>query len=195
MYQDQPIASGSPMEHAIALCFGTSLPTLREQASHAVNRHLARHSSCNLRDSPPQHSLSAEGYLYFCRLLSWFRWSRGKHQPSDRLSVWAPLLHRCNGTAGLHVPVLLVLAYLAIGYVFWVLAQLGSWAQTRARELDYLRLADAPPESCRDVPMGALDLSLTNPDLPTYAIDQFLGVVADPGLEHCLDVLDLFNAL
>jgi len=93
------------------------------------------------------------------------------------------------------VPVLLVLAYLAIGYVFWVLAQLGSWAQTRARELDYLRLADAPPESCRDVPMGALDLSLTNPDLPTYAIDQFLGVVADPGLEHCLDVLHLFNAL
>jgi len=99
------------------------------------------------------------------------------------------------GPQVLHVPVLLVLAYLAIGYVFWVLAQLGSWAQTRARELDYLRLADAPPESCRDVPMGALDLSLTNPDLPTYAIDQFLGVVADPGLEHCLDVLDLFNAL
>ena len=102
MYQDQTIASGSPMEHAIALCFETSLPTLREQASHAVNRHLARHSSCDLRDSPRQHSLSAEGYLDFCRLLSWFRWSRGKHQPcpSDRLSVWAPLLHRCNGTAG-----------------------------------------------------------------------------------------------
>lgn len=48
------------------------------------------------------------------------------------------------GPQVLHVPVLLVLAYLAIGYVFWVLAQLGSWAQTRVRELDYLRLADAP---------------------------------------------------
>jgi len=36
---------------------------------------------------------------------------------------------------------------------------------------------------------------LTNPDLSSHAINQFLGIVAHPGLEHRLDVLDLFNAL
>ena len=36
---------------------------------------------------------------------------------------------------------------------------------------------------------------LTNPDLSSHAINQFLGIVADPGLEHRLDVLNLVNAL
>jgi hypothetical protein len=36
---------------------------------------------------------------------------------------------------------------------------------------------------------------LTNPDLSANAINQFLGIVADPGLEHRLDVLDLLNTL
>jgi hypothetical protein len=36
---------------------------------------------------------------------------------------------------------------------------------------------------------------LTNPDLSANAINQFLGIVADPGLEHSLDVLDLVNTL
>ena len=36
---------------------------------------------------------------------------------------------------------------------------------------------------------------LTDPDLSSHAINQFLGIVADPGLEHRLDILDLVNAL
>jgi hypothetical protein len=36
---------------------------------------------------------------------------------------------------------------------------------------------------------------LTNPDLPSHAINQFLGIVADPGLEHRFDVLNFFNVL
>ena len=35
---------------------------------------------------------------------------------------------------------------------------------------------------------------LTNPHLSSHAFNQFLGIVADPGFEHRLDVLDLVNA-
>jgi hypothetical protein len=35
--------------------------------------------------------------------------------------------------------------------------------------------------------------TLANSDLPSHAIQQLLGVVADPGLKHRLDVLDLVN--
>jgi hypothetical protein len=35
---------------------------------------------------------------------------------------------------------------------------------------------------------------LTNSDLSSHTINQFLGIVADPGLKHRLDVLDLVNS-
>ena len=34
-----------------------------------------------------------------------------------------------------------------------------------------------------------------NFDLAAHTINQLLGIVADPGLKHCLHVLDLVNAL
>jgi hypothetical protein len=35
---------------------------------------------------------------------------------------------------------------------------------------------------------------LTNADLSSHTINQLLGIVADPGLKHRLDVLDLVNS-
>jgi len=35
---------------------------------------------------------------------------------------------------------------------------------------------------------------LTNSDLSSHAINQLLGIVANPGLKHSLDVLDLVNS-
>jgi hypothetical protein len=35
---------------------------------------------------------------------------------------------------------------------------------------------------------------LTNADLSSHTIDQLLGIVADPGLKHRLDVLDFVNS-
>jgi hypothetical protein len=35
---------------------------------------------------------------------------------------------------------------------------------------------------------------LSNSDLSSHAIDQLLGIIADPGLKHSLDVLDLVNS-
>jgi len=49
--------------------------------------------------------------------------------------------------------------------------------------------------SCREPFNRPRRRLLTNPDLSSHAINQFLGIVADPGLEHCLDVFDLVNAL
>jgi hypothetical protein len=36
--------------------------------------------------------------------------------------------------------------------------------------------------------------ALTNSDLSSHAINQPLGIVANPGLKHSLDVLDLVNS-
>ena len=38
-------------------------------------------------------------------------------------------------------------------------------------------------------------VDLSNSDLSSHAIDQLLGIVADPSLKHSLDVLDLVNSL
>lgn len=35
---------------------------------------------------------------------------------------------------------------------------------------------------------------LTNSDLSSHAVNQLLGIEADPGLKHRLDVLDLVNS-
>jgi len=50
------------------------------------------------------------------------------------------------------------------------------------------------PESCRELVTGPDRRLLTNPDLFSHTINQLLGIVADPCLEDCLDVLDLVNA-
>ena len=36
--------------------------------------------------------------------------------------------------------------------------------------------------------------ALTNSDLSSHAINQLLGIVANPSLKHCFDVLDLVNS-
>ena len=37
-------------------------------------------------------------------------------------------------------------------------------------------------------------MPLTNSDLASHAVNQLLGVVADPSLKHRLDVLDFVNS-
>ena len=57
----------------------------------------------------------------------------------------------------------------------------------------FVRLADHTPRIAL-VTVGTARKSLTNSDLASHAINQLLGIVADPGLKHCLDVLDLINS-
>ncbi len=56
-------------------------------------------------------------------------------------------------------------------------------------------LADDTPGIVSGVGNKPRSRLLTNPDLSSHAINQFLGIVADPTLEHRLDILDLFNFL
>ena len=57
---------------------------------------------------------------------------------------------------------------------------------------DNFRIGDHTPATCWW--QWAESMLLTNSDLSAHAIDQLLGIVADPGLKHCLHVLDLVNA-
>jgi len=50
------------------------------------------------------------------------------------------------------------------------------------------------PESCWLASSQYPGMLLTNSDLPSHAINQLLGIVADPSLKYRLDVLDLVNA-
>jgi hypothetical protein len=61
--------------------------------------------------------------------------------------------------------------------------------------LDNFRALTIYPESLRELVVDSDRRLLTNPDLSSHDLDQFLGIVADPGLEHRLDVLDLVDAL
>jgi len=55
-------------------------------------------------------------------------------------------------------------------------------------------IADHTPESAGWQVVNARSMLLTNSDLPSHAINQLLGIVADPSLEYRLDVLDLVNS-
>jgi hypothetical protein len=59
----------------------------------------------------------------------------------------------------------------------------------------YFLFADDSPGIVSGVGNRARSRALTNADLSSHAINQFLGIVADSGLKHRVDVLDLFNAL
>jgi hypothetical protein len=60
--------------------------------------------------------------------------------------------------------------------------------------LDYSGWPTTRPESCwwqaGNTQVGAL----SNSDLSSHAVNQLLGIVADPSLKHRLDVLDLVNS-
>jgi hypothetical protein len=62
-------------------------------------------------------------------------------------------------------------------------------------QIDYFRFADhTRPESCWLASRQYPGMLLTNSDLPSHAINQLLGIVADPSLKYRLDVLDLVNS-
>ncbi len=56
-------------------------------------------------------------------------------------------------------------------------------------------LATIHPELCWQWSTAPHRTLLTNPDLPSHAINQVLGIVADPRLEDRLDILDLTDIL
>jgi len=69
---------------------------------------------------------------------------------------------------------------------------IGGYASRRFP--DNFRVADHTREPCRWQSAEPEWMLLTNSDLSAHSIDQLLGIVADPGLKHCLDVLDLLNS-
>ena len=69
-------------------------------------------------------SIPREGYLGLCSLLSWRRNGFRERQPANGISVWALLLHGCDGAEDLSTPGAARSAYLGLGYVSWIVALL-----------------------------------------------------------------------
>ena len=60
---------------------------------------------------------------------------------------------------------------------------------------DNFRVADNTPGTIPGQYATVGWILLTNADLSSHAIDQLLGIVADPGLKHSLHILDVLNSL
>jgi hypothetical protein len=76
-----------------------------------------------------------------------------------------------------------------------VIILVHEWASMHYMRRVRMRATDARTRS-PDLNVNRQDCryALTNSDLSSHAIDQLLGIVANPCLKHCFDVLDLVDS-
>ena len=80
-------------------------------------------------------------------------------------------------------------------YHFYLIVSREDWSCPGALFADYFCIGDYTP---RNVPVASWQYpsgcDLSNSNLSSHAVNQLLGIVAEPSLEHRLDVLGLFNS-
>ena len=109
---------------ALSLCNRSCLPAVSADVLHPAYRLPAGSSTRRLRIDSRIDPLPRKRHGRVYCILSRNRGNMREPQSSYRVSLRTLFLHKSDGAMVLHVPILLVLAYLGIGYCSWVLSLL-----------------------------------------------------------------------